>query len=92
MLLVNKPEHKLKKEVGYHFDLLIVGILGGEGGEGERWEGGEEESMGRRRRREGGKEGREGGREWMYGRRGGRKREGKGRRGISHPLPQAHTF
>ena len=29
VLLVNKPEHKLQKEVGYHFDLLIVAILAG---------------------------------------------------------------
>ena len=29
VLVVNKPEHKLKKEVGYHFDLLIVAVLAG---------------------------------------------------------------
>ncbi len=27
VLHVNKPEHKLKKEVGYHFDLVMVGVL-----------------------------------------------------------------
>ena len=29
LILVNKPEHKLKKPVGYHLDLSIVAILSG---------------------------------------------------------------
>ena len=29
LLLVNRPDHKLKKGVGYHIDLLIVGVLAG---------------------------------------------------------------
>ncbi len=29
LLLVNKHEHNLVKGVGYHFDLLIVGIFAG---------------------------------------------------------------
>lgn len=29
LFLVNKPEHRLKKGVGYHFDLCIVGLLTG---------------------------------------------------------------
>ena len=28
-VLVNKAEHKLKKEVGYHFDLMLVAIING---------------------------------------------------------------
>ena len=29
LLTVNKVEHRLRKGVGYHFDLTIVGILAG---------------------------------------------------------------
>ena len=29
VLAVNRPVHKLQKEIGYHFDLLIVAILAG---------------------------------------------------------------
>jgi anion exchange protein len=31
-ILVNKAEHKLQKEVGYHYDLLLVALLNGLGG------------------------------------------------------------
>ncbi len=29
LMTVNKPEHKLKKPVGYHLDLALVGLLAG---------------------------------------------------------------
>ena len=29
LLLVNRPEHKLCKKIGYHWDLLLVGLLAG---------------------------------------------------------------
>ena len=31
-IVVNKPEHKLQKAVGYHYDLLLVALLNGVGG------------------------------------------------------------
>jgi hypothetical protein len=32
VILVNKPEHKLKKAVGYHYDLVLVALLNGVSG------------------------------------------------------------
>lgn len=31
-ILVNKAEHKLQKEVGYHYDLVLVALLNGMSG------------------------------------------------------------